>query len=110
MRFKVSASDEMESAMRMIGAASLVAVCGMLACGPVRADTVPPFQGNDTGGIIAYSLTGQTDIRTMAINHCASYGKVVKFLAVEPHYGGYISFSCRWVPYGSAGRPLRTYY
>ena len=70
--------------MRMIGAASLVAVCGMLACGPVRADTVPPFQGNDTGGIIAYPLTAQTDIRTMAINHCASYGKVVKFLAVEP--------------------------
>jgi len=96
--------------MRMIGAASLVAVCGMLACGPVRADTVPPFQGNDTGGIIAYPLTGETDIRTMAINHCASYGKVVKFLAVEPHYGGYISFACRWVPYAAAGRPLRTRY
>jgi hypothetical protein len=109
MRFMVFAS-EMESAMRMIGAASLVAVCGMLACGSVRADTVPPFQGNDTGGIIAYSLTAETDIRTMAINHCASYGKVVKFLAVEPHYGGYISFACRWVPYASAGRPLSTRY
>jgi hypothetical protein len=96
--------------MRMIGAASLVAVCGMLACGPVRADTVPPFQGNDTGGIIAYSLTGQTDIRTMAINHCASYGKVVKFLAVDAQYGGYISFACRWVPYGANDRPLRTLY
>jgi hypothetical protein len=109
MRRKVSTSDEMESAMRMIGAASLVAVCGMLACGPVRADTVPPFQGNDTGCLLAHSLTGQTDIRTLAINHCASYGKVVKFLAVEAHYGGYISFSCRWEPYGS-GMPLRTYY
>ncbi|MDB5611282.1 MAG: hypothetical protein JWP25_8182 [Bradyrhizobium sp.] len=96
--------------MRMIGAASLVAVCGMLAFTPARADTVPPFKGNDTGGIIAYSLTGQTDIRSLAIDHCASYGKVVKFLAVEPHYGGYISFACRWVPYGAAGRPLRTYY
>ena len=96
--------------MRMIGAASLVALGGMLACGPVRADTVPPFQGNDTGGIIAYSLTAETDIRTMAINHCASYGKVVKFLAVEPHDGGYISFSCRWLPYGTAGRPVRAAY
>ena len=66
-------------------------------------------QYEDTGGIIAYSLTGQTDIRSMAIDHCASYGKVVKFLAVEPHDGGYISFSCRWVPYGGAG-PLRTRY
>ena len=88
--------------MRMIGVAGLVAVCGMLLCTPVRADTVPPFNGNDTGGIIAYSLTNTTDIRALAINHCASYGKVVKFLAVEPHYGGYISFACRWVPYDGA--------
>ena len=95
--------------MRMIGAASLVAVCGMLAVAPVRADTTPPFKGNDTGGIIAYALMGQMDIRSLAIDHCARYGKVVKFLAVEAHYGGYISFSCRWVPYG-AGAPLRTYY
>jgi len=96
--------------MRMIGAASLVAVCGMLAGAPARADTVPPFKGNDTGGIIAYSLTRQTDIRSLAIDHCASYGKVVKFLAVEPHDGGYISFACRWVPYGAGGRPLRANY
>jgi hypothetical protein len=131
MRFKVPAS-EMESAMRMIGAkslvarslvarslivrslfaAGLVAGCGMLALTPARADadTVPPFKGNDTGGIIAYPLTGQIDIRALAINHCASYGKVVKFLAVEPHYGGYISFSCRWLPYAAAGRPLRARY
>jgi hypothetical protein len=104
------AGSEMESAMRMIGAASLVAICGMLACAPARADTVPPFQGNDTGGIIAYSLTGQTDTRSIAIDHCARYGKVVKFLAVEPHYGGYISFACRWVPYGLVERPLRARY
>jgi hypothetical protein len=96
--------------MRMIAALSLVATCGMLACAPARADTVPPFRGNDTGGIIAYSMTAQTDIRALAIDHCASYGKVVKFLAVEPHDGGYISFSCRWLPYGAAGRPVRAAY
>jgi hypothetical protein len=109
MTFKVAVS-KMESAMRMMGAASLVAVCGMLAGAPALADTVPPFQGNDTGGIIAFSLTRQTDIRSLAIDHCASYGKVVKFLAVEPHDGGYISFACRWVPYGVGGRPLRANY
>jgi hypothetical protein len=96
--------------MRMMGAASLVAVCGMLTGAPARADWVPAFKGNDTGGIIAYSLTAQTDIRSLAIDHCASYGKVVKFLAVEPHEGGYISFACRWVPYGAVGQPLRTLY
>jgi hypothetical protein len=109
MRFKMVIS-QMESAMRMIGAASLVAICGMLAGAPVRADTVPPFKGNDTGGIIAYSLTTQTDIRSLAIDHCASYGKVVKFLAVEPHEGGYISFACRWLPYGTAQQPVRAAY
>jgi hypothetical protein len=94
--------------MRMIGAASLVAICGMLAWAPARA--VPPFRGNDTGGIIAYSLVSQTDIRALAINHCASYGKVVKFLAVDPQDGGYISFACRWLPYGANGQPLRARY
>ena len=96
--------------MRMIGAASLVAVWGILACAPARADTVPAFKGNDTGGIIAYSVAQQADARQIAVDHCARYGKVVKFLAVEPQYGGYLSFSCRWVPYGAEQRPLRTRY
>ena len=96
--------------MRMIGAASLVALCGMLACAPALADHVPPFKGNDTGGIIAYPLATQTDVRQLAVDRCASYGKVVKFLAVDAQYGGYISFACRWVPYGANDRPLRTLY
>jgi hypothetical protein len=100
----------MESAMRIIGAASLIATCGMLACAPARADWVPPFKGNDTGGIIAYPMAKQMDVRQLAVDHCASYGKVVKFLAVQPYDGGYISFACRWVPYGAADRPLRTRY
>ena len=45
--------------MRRIGAACLVAMCGMLAGAPAQADWVPPFKGNDTGGIIAYSLATQ---------------------------------------------------
>jgi hypothetical protein len=96
--------------MRMIGAAGLVAICAILACAPVRADTVPPFKGNDTGGIIAYPLATQTDVRQAAVDHCAYYGKVAKFLAVDRQYGGYISFACRWVPYGASERPLRTRY
>ena len=96
--------------MRMIGAASLFAVCGMLACAPAQAQWVPQFKGNDTGGIIAYPLASQMDVRQLAVDHCASYGKVVKFLAVDAQYGGYISFACRWVPYGANDRPLRTLY
>jgi hypothetical protein len=102
--------------MRMIAALSLVAVGGMLACAPARATWLPPFEGvtsfkgNDTGGIIAYSLANQTDARQLAVDHCARYDKVVKFLAVQAYEGGYLSFACRWVPYGAAQRPLRTLY
>ena len=80
------------------------------AVSSASAQWVPSFKGNDTGGIIAYALASQADIRAMAIDHCAGYGKVVKFLAVQPYDGGYISFACRWVPYGRVDRPLRTLY
>jgi hypothetical protein len=102
----------MESTMRKMMAAGLLALCGTLASAPARADwmPVPAFKGNDTGGIIAYTLASQADARLLAVEHCASYGKVVKFLAVEARYGGYLSFACRWVPYGANARPLRTLY
>ncbi len=96
--------------MRIITAAGLAAICGILTGAPARADWVPPFKGNDTGGIIAFSMATQVDARQLAVDHCAYYGKVVKFLAVELHDGGYISFACRWVPYGANARPLRSLY
>ena len=101
--------------MRRIVAASLIAMGGMLAGAPAQAqwldiDTVPAFKGNDTGGIVAYTLATQADARQLAVDHCARYGKVVKFLGVDPQPGGYISFACRWVPYGAAERPLSVRY
>ncbi|MBR0777659.1 hypothetical protein JQ625_22730 [Bradyrhizobium diazoefficiens] len=100
--------------MRIIAAASVFAgiVLGLLAGLPARADIlpVPPFKGNDTGGIIAYSMAAQVDARQVAVDHCASYGKVVKFLSVQAYEGGYVSFACRWVPYDAADRPIRTLY
>lgn len=97
--------------MRIIAAAGFLAL-GMMASQSARADLlpVPPFKGNDTGGIIAWELAHDSDARLLAVNHCARYGKVVKFLAVDPQYGGYISFSCRWVPYGASDRPLSVKY
>ena len=69
---------------------------------------MPPFKGNDTGGIIAFSLASAGRLHGHARSTTAPrYGKVVKFLAVQPGEGGYISFACRWVPYGAAERPLR---
>ena len=91
-------------------AISILALSGVLAAVPASADWVPAVKGNDTGGIIAYTVATQADARQIAVDHCASYGKVVKFLAVDARYGGYLSFACRWVPYGANDRPLRTLY
>jgi hypothetical protein len=102
----------MENLMRLMKAMGLMVGLGLLAAVPAKADLlpVPAFKGNDTGGIIAYPLAQTADARQMAVDHCASYGKVAKFLAADHQYGGYLSFACRWVPYGSAQRPLRTLY
>ena len=57
--------------MQIIRAASLIASgeCWSLRRrGPIW---VPPFQGNDTGGIIAYQLASRTDARQLAVDHCA---------------------------------------
>lgn len=94
----------------MLAAMALMASGWITAPANAFIDTVPPFKGNDTGGIISYNLVGQADIKAMAVNHCASYGKIVKPLAVQANYGGYISFACVWVPPGGYDRPLRARY
>jgi hypothetical protein len=96
-------------------AACLIATGIVLAGAPAQAywfdiDTVPAVKGNDTGGIIAYPLAMQADARQIAADHCGRYGKVAKFLGAQAYPGGYISFACRWVPYGTNERPLRTRY
>jgi hypothetical protein len=104
----------MEITMRtmLTGACGLLASvlsAALLACGAAKADVVPPIKGNDTGGIIAYSLAPPHQIREIAFNHCARYGKIAKVTGVQPYYGGYLSFACIWVPSGSE-RPLRVRY
>ena len=96
--------------MRKILAAGLVAVSGLMASAPAWADWVPAVRGNDTGGIIAYTVAQVSDARQIAVDHCARYGKVAKFLAIDPQPGGYVSFACRWVPYGANDRPLSVNY
>ena len=94
--------------MRKFKVAGLLALCGFMACAPASADTVGGFRGNDTGGIVAFTTASEADARQIAVTHCASYGKIARFLANDAQYGGYLSFACRWVPYGADERPLRT--
>ena len=96
--------------MRTTVFAVLAAVFGMVSAAPSHAGT-PAFKGNDTGGIIAYSLfTDGVDIKALAVNHCASYGKSVKLTGAQASYGGYISFECVWVHPGYGEPPLRAGY
>jgi len=91
--------------------AFVATICGIFTAAPAVADWVPPFKGNDTGGIIAYSLyAGGADIKAMALQHCASYGKAVKLTGVQANYGGYISFACIWVHPGYSGTVVRAAY
>lgn len=96
---------------RALSLAGLAAVC-LLAASPAAAffEYVPPFKGNDTGGIIAWTLAGQADARKLAIDHCARYGKLVKPLASQRYYGGYISFACTWPRPARAAHVLRVRY
>lgn len=83
--------------MRFLTVAALVAASALTASGAARATYVAPFVGNDTGGIISYSLVGKGDVSLLAADHCAKYGKVARLTGVQAHPGGYLSFSCVWV-------------
>ncbi|RIK99610.1 MAG: hypothetical protein DCC74_00910 [Proteobacteria bacterium] len=96
--------------MRRFGAVLLAALGGLTMTAAAHADTVPPFKGNDTGGIISAALVGQADFRALASAHCAQYGKVARFVSHDRRYGQYTSFACRWVPAGHLSRPLRVRY
>jgi hypothetical protein len=63
---------------------------------------VPPFQGNDTGGIIAWSPLSHRHRHEIAADHCAQYGKIHRITSVHPRYGDYIGFACYW-PRGAGG-------
>jgi hypothetical protein len=65
---------------------------------------VGPFEGNDTGGIIAWSPEAQRHARAIAQDHCAHYGKLARITSVNARYGNYIAFACR-VPRAYVVRP-----
>ena len=99
-------SGQMKLTKTALAIAAVATTLGWAAA--AQAFDVPPFRGNDTGGIIAYEYALTIDVRGVATDHCAQYNKVPKFLAADKRYGGYISFACVWVRPGSVYSPLRT--
>jgi hypothetical protein len=81
----------------------------MLCFGDAQANRVPPFKGNDVGGIIAWSPEAHRFRHEIAADHCASWGKLHRITSVHPWYGDYIGFSCYWAR-GTDGIILRRAY
>ena len=78
-----------------------VAVIGVGTLAGSAADAhVPPFKGNDTGGIIAWSPETHRLRRALAAQHCSLYDKTYQITSVRARYGDYIAFRCYW-PRGS---------
>ena len=77
--------------------------------GSMAGAHVPPFKGNDTGGIIAWSPETHRLRHQLAAEHCAYYDKTYRITSVTPRYGDYIGFRCYW-PRGTAGVILRRAY
>jgi hypothetical protein len=86
------------------------------AAASASAEWWGPVQGNDTGGIIAWSPAIEPDFRLIATDHCARFNKVPVITSVHRVYGDYIGFRC-YFPRGydprkgvMASRVLRTLY
>jgi hypothetical protein len=74
---------------------ALAAIAGSALSG--SACSVPPFKGNDTGGIIAWSPETHKLRHQLAAQHCADYdGKTYQITSVRARYGDYIAFRCYW--------------
>jgi hypothetical protein len=71
----------------------IIAVIAVLCLGGCA---VPPFKGNDTGGIIAWSPDIHPARHQVAAEHCARWGKVHRITSVTARYGDYIGFECYW--------------
>jgi hypothetical protein len=80
----------------------------LLGAGSARAQFV--VNGNDTGGIIAWSPEIARYARAIAADHCATYAKYARITSWHARYGDYIGFGCEWRPRYRGLRGVRTRY
>ena len=82
--------------LRMLSAAALAfSLCGS----PAQAEVWSVFgiNGNDTGGIIAWSPDLRAyGYREAAQHHCGGYHKLARITSVHPRYGDYVGFACEF--------------
>ena len=81
---------------RMLSAAALALSLCVL---PARAEVWSVFgiNGNDTGGIIAWSPALRAyGYREAAQHHCGGYHKLARITSVHARYGDYVGFACEF--------------
>ena len=75
--------------------AIMLAACGLAlaSCAGVQG-----IKGNDTGGIIPWSLETELHRHEIAQRGCDTWGKYAVITSVTRGYGNYIAYSCRFDP------------
>jgi hypothetical protein len=67
----------------------LLAALGLTSCG------VYGPKGNDTGGIIPWSVETEAAALTIANGNCGQFGKYARITSIRRVYGDYIVYECR---------------
>ena len=76
----------------MIKTAVVLAVLGLSF--PAYAGVYGP-KGNDTGGIIPWSVETEAAALTIANENCGRFGKYARITSIRRTYGDYIAYECR---------------
>lgn len=80
-------SNRIASATALLMLATGIAACGVH--GP---------KGNDTGGIIPWSVEAERDALAIAQTNCDRYNKYARITSMRRVYGDYIDYECRFDP------------
>ena len=80
-------SNRIASVTAPLMLAALLAACGVY--GP---------KGNDTGGIIPWSVEAERDALAIAQTNCDRYNKYARITSMRRVYGDYIAYECRFDP------------
>ena len=67
-----------------------------LGPGPIRRLYGP--KGNDTGGIIPWSVENESMMMMLAQDNCGYYGKIAVITNIHRVYGDFITYECRFGP------------
>jgi hypothetical protein len=73
----------------------LAGICGLLlaSCAGIYGP-----KGNDTGGVIPWSVENEQHMMLIAQGNCSTYGKLAVVTTIHRVYGDFITYECRFGP------------